>query len=145
MKLFTLCLFLLGAPAFAGSITSPDPKLTPGSLCTETDPNFDKLDYPERVARCKRNVNDDEKAQIAHEYGDIPKSDWHLYEFDHLIPLCAGGANDVRNLWPQPLAEAHEKDKLEDEVCNGMKGGTLTQREAVDKVHAWFEQRGAEL
>jgi hypothetical protein len=46
----------------------------------------------------------------------IPKSDYSKYEFDHFFPLNAGGSDDMRNIWPQPLAEAHEKDKVEDEV-----------------------------
>lgn len=136
-------LLLLSGAGWAGTYSLPDPQLTPGTLCSENDPNFDKLDYPEQIARCKRNVSEDEKAQIAHDYGDIPKSNWHNYEFDHLIPLCAGGSDDIRNVWPQPIGEAHDKDKLEDEVCSGMRDGTLSQAEAIAKVHAWFDGRAA--
>jgi hypothetical protein len=42
------------------------------------------------------------------------------FEADHLLPLCAGGANDLRNLWPQPRGVAmgaETKDRLEWEVC----------------------------
>jgi hypothetical protein len=49
-----------------------------------------------------------------------------LYEIDHLISLELGGADDVRNLWPQPYYQhpgAHEKDTVENwlhkEVCSG--------------------------
>ena len=36
------------------------------------------------------------------------------YGIDHVVPLELGGANDVRNLWPQPRAEARAKDRVED-------------------------------
>jgi hypothetical protein len=46
------------------------------------------------------------------------------YAIDHLVPLEIGGApRDVRNMWPQPVAEAIEKDRVEDAlhvlVCDG--------------------------
>ena len=120
------------------AFSSPDPVKTPGVLCSTNDPNFQSFDYPEHIARCARNVGTNEKKQIAAEYGNIPKTDWPNYEFDHLIPLCAGGSDNVKNLWPQPLAEAHQKDVLENSICLGMKAGTMTQAQAVQKVHDWF-------
>ena len=49
------------------------------------------------------------------------------YEVDYLITPALGGADDIRNLWPQPYASgewnAHVKDALEDylheQVCAG--------------------------
>ena len=49
------------------------------------------------------------------------------YEVDYLITPALGGADDIRNLWPQPYASgewnAHVKDALEDylhdQVCSG--------------------------
>jgi hypothetical protein len=51
----------------------------------------------------------------------------HSYEVDYLITPALGGADDIRNLWPQPFAagewNAHVKDALEDylhqKVCTG--------------------------
>ena len=77
-----------------------------------------------------------EKDHIAALY-QIPKSDYAKYEFDHFIPLSAGGSDDLRNIWPQPLDEAHEKDKVEDEVYRGMLSGAMTQEEAIAKIRAW--------
>jgi hypothetical protein len=139
--------------AFLGSITfsqwvrafiSPHVELTPGLLCTPQDPNFSHLDYPERIARCARNVGLDEKLQIAEAYGHIPQSQWPNYEFDHLIPLCAGGSDDIKNLWPQPIAEAHKKDILENDVCLAMKTGIMTQVQAIEKLHSWFNSLALE-
>lgn len=123
----------------SAALTAPDPALTPGELCTPSDPNFSGYDYPEHVARCRRNIMTDEKLAVARSYGDIPQANWPEYEFDHLIPLCAGGSNDIKNLWPQPIAEAHQKDTLENDICIAMKAGTMTQAQAVQKVHDWFQ------
>ena len=125
----------------AKAFTAPDPEKTPGVLCSESDPNFEKFDYPEHVARCNRNVSYDEKLQIAAEYGNIPQSEWSNYEFDHLIPLCAGGSDDIGNLWPQPIDEAHQKDVLENDICTAMRDGKMTQAEAVQQVKDWFASR----
>jgi hypothetical protein len=125
--------------------TPPNATLTPGALCTARDPNFDKYDYPEQVARCKRNVNTAEKQKVADEYGHLPKSQWSNYEFDHLVPLCAGGSNDITNLWPQPLDQAKVKDQIEDEVCKGMRNGTMSQAQAVARIHGWFKSLTIQL
>lgn len=48
------------------------------------------------------------------------------YEVDHLISRELGGADDVKNLWPEPYMgawNAHDKDRVENrlhvEVCAG--------------------------
>ena len=139
MKLLTFIITVMCWQSLAWSLVSqPNWNVTPGVLCSASDPNFSNYDYPEHIARCNRNVNTAEKDQIAGEYGNIPKADWPQYEFDHLIPLCAGGSDDIGNLWPQPIDDAHKKDVLEDQICIAMKAGTMTQAEAVQKVHDWF-------
>ena len=55
------------------------------------------------------------------------------YQIDHLIPLELGGAPaDIRNLWPQPIATAHRKDRVEDAlhamVCEGSVSLASAQR-----------------
>jgi len=139
MKLLTFFITVMLWQSLAwSSVAQPNWNVTPGVLCSASDPNFSNYDYPEHVARCTRNVNTAEKEQIAAEYGNLPKANWPQYEFDHLIPLCAGGSDDIGNLWPQPIDDAHKKDVLEDQICNAMKAGTMTQAEAVQKVHDWF-------
>jgi hypothetical protein len=51
----------------------------------------------------------------------IPHSEWSHYTVDHLVPLELGGrpfgivgnAWDLRNVWPEPKAEAEQKDAVE--------------------------------
>lgn len=95
----------------------PDHQCTPGAVET-TDVNV----ICGQSTRERRDVSTAEKRQVFAAYG-IPWADRAKYEADHLIPLCAGGANDIRNIWPQPLEQAHVKDKLEEEskrrICRG--------------------------
>jgi hypothetical protein len=140
MKVTLLALFLgiFVLPQSSFAFTPPNATQTPGLVCTPSDPNFQKYDYAEHIARCARNVGTDEKLKIATAYGNIPQGEWPNYEFDHLIPLCAGGSDDITNLWPQPITEAHKKDILENDICLAMRAGTLTQAKAIQKVHDWF-------
>jgi hypothetical protein len=115
----------------------PNPACTPGKLCTPDDPNFAGYRYKAHIAYCNRNVQMDEKDAIARNY-KIAKSDYHKYEFDHYIPLNSGGSDDAANIWPQPLDEAHLKDKVEDEAYIGLRDGIITsQKDAVAKIRAW--------
>lgn len=138
MKILLIIISIVFAYDLSLAVTQPNWQITPGVACTAQDPNFSGYDYPEQIARCNRNIGIQEKQQVAVEYGNIPQSAWAQYEFDHLIPLCAGGSDDIRNLWPQPINDAHEKDKLENEICTSLKAGTITQAEAIQKVHDWF-------
>ena len=117
----------------------PDRAKTPGLLCTASDPDFSEYRYQEKIPYCGRNVAPDEKQKIADAYG-VPKSEWYKYEFDHLIPLAAGGSNDIRNIWPQPKAEALVKDKVELATYEGLRDGTLTQSQAVKMIWDWIDQ-----
>lgn len=121
------------------SFETPNWKITPGVVCTSSDPDFKGYDYPEHVARCNRNVTLEMKIEIAKNYGDIPRSEWNNYEFDHLLPLCAGGSNSIGNVWPQPIDEAKKKDVLENEICLQLRDGTITQAQALQKIRDWFD------
>jgi len=70
------------------------------------------------------------------EYG-LPVSTSKAYELDYLITPELGGADDVRNLWPEPYAStawnAHVKDELENRlhemVCDGQIDLSTAQNE----------------
>ena len=61
-----------------------------------------------------------------------------------MIPLSIGGSDDIRNLWPQPIAEAKQKDALEDQVYHELLAGTITQGQAVLKILTWVKTHGIE-
>ncbi len=83
----------------------PDPKCTPGAVDAAVT-NGDirttvcrKGGYTSSV-RPPVSLTDTAKRRLMAAYG-IPVSQMRNYELDHLIDLAAGGASDVRNLWPE--------------------------------------------
>ncbi len=115
--------------------SGPDPKLTPGKLCS----NAAQYRYPEHVPYCERDVDPMLKVQIIKNYDEqlgytIERMDRQAFKIDHLIPLCVGGANDVANLWPQHMTVYVITDPLEAELCKKMSAGRLKQVEAVKLV-----------
>lgn len=84
----------------------PDPTCTPGAIDKAvTDVNITstvcrKGGYTSSV-RPPEDLTETVKRKLLAAYG-IPASDISKYELDHLVDLAAGGASDVRNLWPEP-------------------------------------------
>src|SRR5271157_786565 len=92
-------LSLLGAGAAAAAPpVYPDPKKTPG--VADQGATAAKLCDPGFRTGTIRHVTLGMKKQVFALYGI--KKNFGSYEVDHLISLEIGGANDVRNLWPQP-------------------------------------------
>ena len=56
------------------------------------------------------------------------------FKIDHLIPLCAGGANTDDNLWPQHQTVYEKTDKIEGVLCEVMASGRLLQAQAIALV-----------
>jgi hypothetical protein len=75
--------------------------------------------------------------RVSQEYG-LSQANWPKVEFDHLIPLCVGGANNIKNIWPEMLDHAHEKDRIEDQVCLAMSSGSMSQRQAIQEIFDWL-------
>ncbi len=123
-KMLFLTFLLFAALAFAGDL--PDARLTPGAV----NPNlsdaqfYDLCRQPDWTRAFRPPVwftGSLKRKQLAAGYGGATQADPDLYEEDHLIPLCLGGApRDERNLWPQLWAGewgAHKKDTLEKWLC----------------------------
>jgi hypothetical protein len=113
----------------------PNPQMTPGALCTHPD----SLRYPEQIKYCNRNVASDLKNEIIQTYDkqfgyNIEAMDRSKFKIDHFIPLCAGGANDIQNLWPQHESVYTITDPLEPAICDKMAAGKLKQADAVDII-----------
>jgi hypothetical protein len=77
---------------------------------------------------------------------NLPPGSHFGWEVDHLIPLCRGGADDDRNLWPQPrrslapIWNAERKDVLEARECQLACSGEIDLREAQKEISDdWIE------
>ncbi len=115
--------------------TGPNDTVTPGATCE----NPDEYRYPEHIAYCERNVSSGTKNAIIRDYdvqfhytiGAMPRSD---FKIDHYVPLCMGGANLVKNLWPQHKSVYNVTDPLEQKLCQLMSMGRLQQVEAIRMI-----------
>jgi hypothetical protein len=84
----------------------PDPRCTPGAV----DPAVTERTLGRTICRPggytssvrpPEQLTEDAKFALLSAYG-VDGADADRYELDHLIPLSAGGASDLRNLWPEP-------------------------------------------
>ncbi len=108
---------------------APDPALSPGAsfphkaLCPDERPCvFCVPGYATKI----RNVTYARKRAVCRAYGIAKGCPGPGYEVDHLIPLCAGGSNDDKNLWAEPIKDAKVKDALENLVCRRICNGAMT-------------------
>ncbi len=100
------------------AVTYPDPRITPGDTFPQvTAATVCVPGYTSTV----RNVPLSVRQQVLRAYGYIGPAS--AIELDHLIPLELAGSNSAKNLWPQPIADAHVKDQDENfwhrETCAG--------------------------
>ena len=115
----------------------PDPALTPGAVRTSGAADV----CGDRHTRQFRHWSRARDDRILAEYG-LPAGPHPDFEIDHLIPLDLGGADDDRNLWPEPRRSiepewnAERKDRLEwrmaDMVCGGQLDLTAAQEAIRD-------------
>ena len=120
----------LAGTGFADDI--PDPTKTPGAI----RPGLTRAKICSiRWGRDERHVSDAMKQQVFEAYGlsgnddarCVPDARGRRCEIDHLISRELGGADEVKNLWPQTYGtspwNAALKDKLENrlhvELCAG--------------------------
>jgi hypothetical protein len=112
-------------------VSFPEPSLTPGvaaavnrdQICRSTGPK-------------NRIVPASLQRRVFEEYG-ISGAEPRAYEVDYLITPALGGADDIRNLWPQSYSSAvwnaRVKDALEDRlhdlVCDGRLDLATAQRD----------------
>jgi hypothetical protein len=102
-------------------VSFPEPSLTPGVVVTAN-----KKQICEAAPPKNRIVTASLRRKVFEEYG-IVAAEPRAYEVDYLITPALGGADDIRNLWPQSYSSAvwnaRVKDALEDRlhelVCEG--------------------------
>lgn len=106
--------------------TRADRKCTPGT----SYPGVTRADVCTKGwASEHRNVTYATKVQVYRDYGI---SNHYGYVIDHLIPLEAGGGNQITNLWPEKFADAAVKDDFEDRSHVMICSSAWTLR------HAWY-------
>ncbi len=110
----------------------PDPQVTPGDLCQRPTARR----YPEGINYCERDVMSETKRMIIEVYQsklgyNIMGNGRANFKIDHYIPLCMGGSNEPKNLWPQHVSVYTQTDPLEPLLCEKMASGSLLQKEAV--------------
>jgi uncharacterized protein YgiM (DUF1202 family) len=129
----------------------PDPSVTPGLAATLNMDDLTKT-YTDNCPGSKRsctysqdhrNVPASVHKKVYDEY-NVPPDQRNIKdgEVDHFYPLCAGGSNDISNLWYQPAIGNwngkdfgyHTKDKLEAYICMQIKAGKLDPKEAFDRI-----------
>ncbi len=80
----------------------------------------------------RRHVTEKMRREVLANYG-VSWANRGQYELDHLIPRELGGADDVRNLWPERWPDARKKDREENrlhvEVCKGIIGLRFAQEQ----------------
>lgn len=107
----------------------PDPTCTPGAY----DPTFTVALACGGQNQARRNVPAAEKVRIAAAYG-VTRAQYQ--EADHLVPNALGGAQDDRNLWPEPVKGV--KDAVEARVLAAVCHGRMTLLAAQTAfVHDW--------
>lgn len=119
-----LCIIALLAawPAFA------QPQCTPGEAATSDHADIVSTAGGTYSQRHRLSQTPEVKRQVLARYG-VPWADRALYEDDHDLPLCAGGADTIANRWPQLLTgtwNAHDKDRLEAETCLQIRQGRIS-------------------
>jgi hypothetical protein len=123
----TTVLFSLLLAAFM-----PDSTVTPGVIRPLTLQQVCST----RWGLDRRFVTTAMKKQVFANYG-IPWDEHRDYEVDHLVPRELGGADDIRNLWPQSWTgdwNAHQKDVLENRLRKMVCFGQLSLEEAQEAI-----------
>ena len=125
----------------------PDPVLTPGVARPLTQVQVCAVKW----GKDARHVTAEMKVIVATSYG-LKRADVVAYgkgpccEFDHLISRELGGADDVKNLWPQPWAEAKKKDQLENwlhvQVCSSKMTLADAQQQIATNWVAAYKKAG---
>jgi hypothetical protein len=123
------------------SAAMPNHSLTPGVTLPVTVNDVCAVPHEEVVQEVPRSL----RQQVFREYG-LVNARAEDYEIDFLIAPRLGGAEDIRNLWPEPYASsrwnAHVKDTLEERlhqmVCAGKLELSTAQRDiAADWITAY--------
>ena len=103
----------------------PNPRFTPGATTAAAVGSICSMGDDEVVAPVSGGL----RQKVFEEYG-IAGAPATNYEVDYLITPGLGGADDIRNLWPEPRYDAvwnsFVKDQLEQYLHHAVCGGNLS-------------------
>jgi hypothetical protein len=116
----------------------PQARLTPGDVATSDPDVICHRGYStsQRVWNTEGPAGYYEmRRTVFARYGIAPR-DQKLYTLDDRVSLCMGGKQTLLNVWPEPIAEAHQKDRLENMVCHA--ACQVHTREAIESAQEYF-------
>lgn len=87
----------------------------------------------------RRHVTAATRARVFQRYG-IPRAAWPNFIIDHYQPRENGGSDSLLNLWPQPKAESHRKDRVENFLHRQVCAGAISLEQAHDDMRHWSHQ-----
>ncbi len=147
-----LATFALLAASPVAPLERPNHLLTPGAVGSIEAPTPSISQVCVRgYSRTVRHRYDAEwrryRTAMFREYG-IPHELWSHYTVDHLVPIELGGRPfgflgnrwELRNVWPEPKAEAAQKDAVENALH-----ATVCYRAGYRGVHLTLEQADAAI
>lgn len=110
-----VCVIAVIAIRFGVTVNAEGPKPKAGLTPGETRPiTIDEICRSPEAQVVSANIPEETRRRVFSEYGI--KADAENFEVDYLITPDLGGAESIRNLWPQPYTarwNAHLKDQLE--------------------------------
>jgi hypothetical protein len=150
----TVCFSVLIAIViiFGTTVNAEGPKPKAGLTPGETRPiTIDEICRNSQAEVAALNIPEETRRRVFSEYGINGRAD--SFEVDYLITPDLGGADSIRNLWPQPYSarwNAHMKDRLEQRlhqlVCAGKVDLATAQHDiSVDWIGAYKKYVGAGL
>lgn len=147
-----VCVLAVIAIRFGTTVNAEGPKPKAGLTPGETRPiTLDEICRNPEAEVVSANIPEETRRRVFSEYGINGRAD--NFEVDYLITPDLGGAESIRNLWPQPYTarwNAHMKDQLEQRlhqlVCSGKVDLATAQHDiAVDWIGAYKKYVGAAL
>lgn len=144
------CVLAVIAIKFGATVNAEGPKPKAGLTPGETRPiTLDEICRNPQAEVVAVNIPEETRRKVFSEYGINGRPD--NFEVDYLITPDLGGAESIRNLWPQPYTarwNAHVKDQLEQRlhqlVCAGKVDLATAQHDiAVDWIGAYKKYVGA--
>lgn len=126
--IFGFAMLLWGSGAFGADLFIPDPAMTPGIA---TSASVDQV-CGTKWGSDRRHVSAAMRREVFARYPACRRC-----EIDHLIPRELGGADDIKNLWPQPyggLWNVAMKDRVEARLHREVCSGTISLEHAQNEI-----------